>query len=50
MKRDYTTYNSKAIRPCKNCRGPATSTLCYRCSWEQLTELKLFMPAKSVRV
>lgn len=42
-------FNRPKTNPCKLCRAPATSTLCYRCSCEQLTALKLFTSAKEVR-
>jgi hypothetical protein len=47
-----TTYNSKATRPCKNCRAPAhgDARYCYVCSAALLSSARIFTHIKAARV
>ncbi len=48
----YTSYNTAATRPCKNCgaRTSGSAVFCYICSVSQLYSLKLFAPAKDLKL
>lgn len=44
------SYTKPKFSFCAGCRRPCSQKYCYGCSTQQLASLKLFVPAKGVRV